>query len=138
VSRLSKTRNNLRRKAIIDAHRADLAAAIAASKKPDRHPERFLFTDPRENGSMKLTSPGYTFLKDKHPHWSQQLPENVSFGNLLFLIKASTYPYYIESIRNEDTKKIDAKKLVTFDPELGVSFKLAGGNFEQLMLILGY
>lgn len=87
---------------------------------------------------MKLTSRGYTFLKEKHEHWSQKLPQHVSFANLQFLIEASTYPYYIEYIKDEDKKKVDSKKLITFDPDLGVSFKLSGGDFEKLMLLLGY
>lgn len=97
-----------------------------------------MFVDPREDGSMKLTPKGYAFLKDKHQHWSQKLPRLVSFANLQFLIEASTYPYYIDVIKGESRKDPDIHTLITFDPDLGVSFKLSGGNFEKLMLLLGY
>jgi hypothetical protein len=125
---LSKTRNKghaVRREAIIDAHRAEIEAIIAGFT--DLTPERFLFVDQRTAGSLKLTKIGYEFLKDKHTHWSQKLPEYVTVGNYVYLIGVSTYPYYISD-----------GVLVTFDPNLGVSFKLAGGDFEKLMTLLGH
>jgi hypothetical protein len=123
---------------IIDTHRDDVVAAIAASKKPDKTPERFLFADMRANGSLKLTRAGYEFLKDRHEHWSQALPVPTTLANYVFLIAESTYPYYIEHIKDPDRKgRIISAKLVTFDPMMGVSFKLAGGDFAKLLLLLG-
>lgn len=74
---------------------------------------------------MRLTEAGYTLLKDKFDHWSEQLPAMMTMANHTYLVQVSTFPYYI-----------DDGMLTTFDPNLGVLMKMVSGDFEKLERLL--
>lgn len=80
-----------------------------------------MFMDPRENGSLLLTAFGWDVLKDEFPHWSVELPSNMTFGDHTFLVDTSIYPYYFFE-----------KSLITFDADLGVMMKLVSGDFVKM------
>lgn len=74
---------------------------------------------------MRLTKTGYALLKDKFSHWTEELPEMMTFANHTYLVSVSTFPYYISD-----------GVLTTFDPNLGVLMKMVSGDFMKLERLL--
>lgn len=105
-----------------------IAAGQTDGLKLDTSEERMLatFMDPRESGSLRLTDFGWAVLKDQYPYWSVDLTKSMTFGDHLFLIDTSIFPYYI-----------DDKCLSTFDADLGVVMKLVSGDFEKMKRFRG-